>query len=744
MSALASSDSIAGEILIVEDSKPQAFALRLLLEKNGYPVAVASNGKEALTQLRERPFQMVISDIDMPEMNGFDLSHVIKRDPVLRTIPVILLTTLSTVENILEGLRARAEYYITKPFEPAYLLDRVKNLLESPIPIDGLDESSGLAITVHGQEHLVTSNRKQILNLLLSTYENAVQQNEALRAAQIELKQRNQQLLEQGRRLKVSERNFQALLESDTDGIAVVDQKGLVRFVNPAAQSLLRKPSDELLGKPFPFALVPDETREVRNPISREDAIIFELHAVDTSWEGELASLALIRDITQRKRDEEKLIKARAALSERNQKLHEQGQRLRASERNLRALLENNADGMIVIDQEKRVRYMNPASEMLMGRSADEFLSRPFEFPFQPDEPSEIEISRAENESIIAALRVADTAWDGEPAFLATLQDITQRKNDELRLIKAQQTLSERNLKLREQDQRLRVSERNFRALLENGADGMIVADQHGAVRFVNPSAEILLGRPSHELLGNPFEFALVPDETIEIEIPSADQETRIAELHTVDTVWEGEPAFLASIRDITQRKRDEQKIQDQQAQLEEANAQLQALAISDGLTGLKNHRTFKERVSEEFQRAIRFELPLSLILIDVDHFKQFNDAFGHPAGDEVLKRVAKILEDQARTTDLVARYGGEEFVVVLPYTPREEILGTAERFREAIASADWVERPITASFGAASINAGMGAVTELIAAADAALYESKQNGRNRVSLSRDSGASDP
>lgn len=726
-------------ILVVEDSAPQAFALRVLLEKHGYRVVIAENGKKALELLQRQSFQMVISDIDMPEMNGFDLSLSIKRDPTLHTIPVILLTGLSKTEDILQGLNARADFYLTKPFDPDYLLDRVKTLLKSPAMPAMDTEDAGLTITVEGQDHVVTASRQHMLNLLLSTYEGAVRQNRELVKAQVELKQRNQQLREQGHRLKASERNFRALLESDIEGIVVVDQKGLVKFVNPAAQMLFKKSSSELLDKPFQFALVTDETREVRIPFPEHDEVIAELHVADTVWEGELASLASIRDVTQRKRNAEKLIKAQAALKERNQKLHEQGQRLRVSERNSRALLENNADGIAVIDQKTMVRYLNPAAEILLGRSADELLNQPFGYQLTPDEPSEIEISSPDVETIIAELHVVDTVWESEPAFLASLRDITQKKKDEQQLINAQQTLRERNQTLREQGHRLRISERNFRALLENSADGMIVVDSHGAVRFVNPSAEILLACSAKMLISKPFEYSVVPDETVEIEIRSSDGQTTIAELHGVDTVWEGEGAFLASIRDITQRTKDENKIREQQAQLEEANAQLQALATTDGLTGLKNHRTFKERVHEEFQRAIRFELPLSLILLDVDHFKQFNDAFGHPAGDEVLKQVAKLLEENARTTDLVARYGGEEFVVILPYTDPKQTMDMAERMRQIIASAEWDHRNITASFGASSTTPNMGDVMELISEADIALYSSKQNGRNRVSHAHDS-----
>jgi diguanylate cyclase (GGDEF)-like protein len=166
---------------------------------------------------------------------------------------------------------------------------------------------------------------------------------------------------------------------------------------------------------------------------------------------------------------------------------------------------------------------------------------------------------------------------------------------------------------------------------------------------------------------------------------------------------------------------------------LAEANARLENLATIDGLTGLKNHRAFQERLEQEMRGSARYLTPLSLILMDVDAFKAYNDTFGHPAGDGVLKQVAAILSSTARVTDLVARYGGEEFVVVLPQTDAAGALDLAERMRVAIESATWPNRPVTASFGVASLSSKVTTATEIIANADTALYVSKHHGRNRV-----------
>ena len=211
---------------------------------------------------------------------------------------------------------------------------------------------------------------------------------------------------------------------------------------------------------------------------------------------------------------------------------------------------------------------------------------------------------------------------------------------------------------------------------------------------------------------------------------------------------------ILGTAQDITERKRIDLKVDEQMLliaeinvelefqkaeleesnlRLEDANARLEALSVTDGLTGLKNHRAFQEHLEQEFGRARRYNTSLSLILLDVDRFKQYNDTFGHPAGDEVLKTVAFLLQETARASDFVARYGGEEFVIILPGTSRFEAIEAGNRFRRGIEEADWTQRPMTASFGVATLTAATADRAQLIAEADRALYASKQNGRNCV-----------
>lgn len=167
-----------------------------------------------------------------------------------------------------------------------------------------------------------------------------------------------------------------------------------------------------------------------------------------------------------------------------------------------------------------------------------------------------------------------------------------------------------------------------------------------------------------------------------------------------------------------------------------ESRRQLEQLATLDSLTGLHNRRSFDTRLDEEISRFQRTERPLSLLIIDVDHFKQFNDQFGHPAGDAALQRVARLLEKTARATDFVVRIGGEEFAVLMPETDESNAVIAGERFREAIRDAVWPHRQITVSIGAATRSADIPHEASLVMQADMALYRSKKSGRDCVTHS--------
>ncbi len=171
---------------------------------------------------------------------------------------------------------------------------------------------------------------------------------------------------------------------------------------------------------------------------------------------------------------------------------------------------------------------------------------------------------------------------------------------------------------------------------------------------------------------------------------------------------------------------------------LQEKNRQLQELANRDGLTGLYNHRFFQEVVHRDFQKAVRYHENISCIMFDIDHFKKFNDTYGHQTGDMVLNTLGNVISEIMRDTDLSARYGGEEFALILYHTDNTDVNIFAERLRIAVEEKkfkkDNLALRVTISIGVASYpHDEISDANKLIECADKALYRAKESGRNRV-----------
>lgn len=320
----------------------------------------------------------------------------------------------------------------------------------------------------------------------------------------------------------------------------------------------------------------------------------------------------------------------------------------------------------------------------------------------------------------------------------------------------------------------VRDSEERFRTAIAAMSEGLIVMDGGGMIRLWNDSAERILGKTQGEMRGwqplNP-EFMAVREDGSRFPEGSYPLMVSLRRGETQRDVVMGLPrsgggliwvsvnakplfgdspdtpvAVVATFSDVTERRRAEEQIAAQMTQiqdyavvleskaqeLETLNIELEALALHDGLTGLSNRRAFGHRISLEISRAARYGHPLSLLLLDVDAFKDYNDTYGHVAGDEVLRHLAQVMEAQGRETDFYARYGGEEFVVILPSTDAEGTLVVAERLRILVEEETWPGRPVTISLGAATLQPSMQNEDEFICAADRALYAAKNAGRNR------------
>jgi diguanylate cyclase (GGDEF)-like protein len=180
-------------------------------------------------------------------------------------------------------------------------------------------------------------------------------------------------------------------------------------------------------------------------------------------------------------------------------------------------------------------------------------------------------------------------------------------------------------------------------------------------------------------------------------------------------------------------------RILELEARLQESLASAAELAVRDGLTGLFNRREFDSRLADEVQRAARYQRPLSLLMIDIDHFKHYNDQHGHPQGDALLRELSTLFLGCVRSTDFVARYGGEEFAVILPETNPANALAVANSILERVCAHPFLYRE-TQPGGVLTVSIGVGGLSDaqpdaerLLLAADQALYQAKHAGRNRV-----------
>lgn len=302
----------------------------------------------------------------------------------------------------------------------------------------------------------------------------------------------------------------------------------------------------------------------------------------------------------------------------------------------------------------------------------------------------------------------------------------------------------------------LRSLRSTHEAVLHSMGDGLYVLDATGRIRYTNPAAERILGfdademigRNAHQLFHDPsgqahplrcpiLEAARTGEPYQNSEEYFRHKSGRAIPVDVTATPLpgrRGHAGVVTLFRDISERKRWEEE-------LRALNRELQSQALQDGLTGLANRRALETGMQREWRRAMRTGRSLSVIMLDVDKFKPYNDHFGHPQGDEVLKTLARILEENARRPgDLAARYGGEEFTLMLPGNEEAGSRQVAEEIRQAMLDARIRQAPsggspyVTVSLGVAVVVAPrQHSPEQALAAADAALYEAKQAGRNRV-----------
>jgi len=300
-----------------------------------------------------------------------------------------------------------------------------------------------------------------------------------------------------------------------------------------------------------------------------------------------------------------------------------------------------------------------------------------------------------------------------------------------------------------------------YQRIFEYTPDALLLIDHSGHISMVNAQAETLFGYGRSELIGQTIEMLVPPrfaahhvrhrtefmteahsrsmGKTVELFSQNKQGSEFPVDIMLSPMIVDGQNFTLCVVRDITERKAAEDTLRQQTAELQKLHTELKELANRDSLTGLLNRRAFHEHAGQLLRTARRRKEGAALLMIDLDHFKQINDRFGHAEGDHVLQAVASALKATARENDIVARHGGEEFVVAILGINESESLVAAERLREAIASIENTKSNITASIGVATLmptahhREVSAALAELLSEADRALYAAKNNGRNQA-----------
>lgn len=432
------------------------------------------------------------------------------------------------------------------------------------------------------------------------------------------------------------------------------------------------------------------------------------------------------------------------------EELSKSHQSLQRSERWLNEITSQLAEGLFVLNADGIATFINPEAVRLLGWPKSELLGQDIhnllhrDGNFHKIKESECRMRRALQEK--KTFQVDDESflhYNGEHFPISYIAAPMDSSSGDQSVVIAFQDISKR----KQAEKELRNSEQRFQDIALSSADWIWEVDKDGVYTYASGKVAHILGYKPQELIGKtPFDF-MSEEEVNKIKktfqglferrVPISDLEnwnlTKNGELICLQTsgvaVFDEKGDFTGYRgvdKDITRQKH--------------LDMELTRMATLDPLTGLYNRREFERRMQEELLRSNRFTRLLSVLMLDIDHFKNVNDTYGHQTGDFVLKRLAGILTEQLRQTDTPARYGGEEFIILLPETGRDRAMLVAERIRRSIADSS-IAAPsgeiisITLSIGAAVYPEHGDEEDSLISMADKALYRAKETGRNQVCI---------
>ena len=813
-------------ILIAEDSPTQAMELEALLRGHGYGVVVAADGKQALAAARRHKPALIISDVLMPELDGYGLCKAIKSDAKLKDTPVVLVTTLSDAQDVIRGLECGADNFIRKPYDERYLLSRIEYLLMNLELRRNQKMQLGLEINLGGHKHFITAERQQILDLLVSTYEQAVHINNELKLREKDLAHSNQVLqglyrIAEGLNRVVSEREVaETALERalDLPGIQagwISLREGESGFRLAAARGLppaLSGP-DALNGScACRRKLLSGELDHVTNILECErlakakgDSQGLRLHASVPLWLGDGHNTLGVMNLAgpgDKLFDEEELkvlynVGNQVAVALERARLHEHLEKLvdertaalRASEAHLRTIIEAEPECVKIVDEDGRVVHMNAAGLAMIeadslgqvqGGKIAEFVVSLQREAYRSFEASVLDGKSAVFEFEIIGLkgvhRWLDThavplpePRDGRPQMLAITRDITERKAQEVRIMRLNRLLAvlsginttivrvHDRQELFEQACHIAVDDGQFvfawLGMLDAGTqmitplaragrdDGYlaginltVIEDAPGGCRLI--AHALTQARP---VICND----IATDERMEqLRGPALQRGYRSAVV--LPLILDGRPvgAFVLYASETGVFDDEEMRLLVEMAgdisfALDhlKKEEQLNYLAYFDGITGLPNRVLFQDRLERAMVDAGRRGRLVGVVFLDMDRFKTINDSLGHAIGDQFLKGVAERLMRAAREGDTVARLAGDEFGLVLAdMRHADDAAGVAQKILDSFAQPFSVaghEIFASASLGLTLYPLDDDSVVGLVRNADVAMYRAKESGGN-------------